>query len=226
MTYAFDRAALRGSILPKDVIPATQMVVPGLAGHNDALDKEVMPYDPQKAKQLLAEAKADGVPVDTEIILYGAPHQFAGANEVMEAALQSYRQVGLNVKLINLEPGQFAKARQKPFADDRPPSVLLFLHDNTLEPVISVMSKYTCDGYTSMVCDKSIDDMILKTAAMTTGEERTKGWQNLFRTLYTDLASEVWLYYMVGYSRISPRLNYVDNSVTNNEVHVQDFTFK
>ncbi len=225
LNYAFDRESVRGSILSKDVVHATQMVVPGLAGHNDALDKMIRPYDPAKAKALIAEAKADGVPVDTEIVLYGAPHRFSGANEVMEAFLTMYKAIGLNVKLTNLEPGQYNKAVNKPFAEDRPPTALLNLHDNTLDPVISVTPKYTCAGTTSMVCDKTVDDTIAKVTAMT-GEERVKGWQELFRMMYEDVASDVWMYYMVGYANVGKRVNYANYSITNNEVRVADFTFK
>ncbi len=111
----------------------------------------VRPYDPAKAKALIAEAKADGVPVDTEIVLYGAPHRFSGASEVMEAFLTMSKALGLNVKLTNLEPGQYNKMVSKPFDENRPPTALLNLHDKTLDPVISVTPQYTCAGYTSMV---------------------------------------------------------------------------
>ena len=69
LNYAVDRDAIRGSILSKDVIPATQMIVPSIFGYNP--DLKVWPYDPQKARQLLDEARKDGVPVDKEILLVG-----------------------------------------------------------------------------------------------------------------------------------------------------------
>jgi len=67
LNYAVDRNAIRGSILSKDVVPATQMVVPSTFGYNP--DLKVWPYDPKKARQLLDEARKDGVPVDKEILL-------------------------------------------------------------------------------------------------------------------------------------------------------------
>ena len=51
LNYAIDRDAIRGSILSKDVMPATQLVVPSINGHNPNL--KVWPYDPEKAKKLL-----------------------------------------------------------------------------------------------------------------------------------------------------------------------------
>ena len=225
LNYAVDREGMRGTILSKDVVNATQIVVPGVPGHNYELDKNVRPFDPTKAKQLLAEAKADGVPVDKEIILYGGPTKYPGASEVAEALLTSYRAVGLNMKLINLEPGQYTEQFSTPHDPDRGPTLLQVLHDNTLEPIISVPYKYACDGTSSMVCDKGLDEQINKIAAMT-GEERNKAWSGLFKHLYEDVVADVWMYYMVGYQRLSPRMNYKPDLITNNEIRVQEYTFK
>ena len=65
LNLAIDREAMVGTILSKDVVPATQFVVPSINGYNPNL--KPWPYDPEQAKDLLAEAKADGVPVDKEI---------------------------------------------------------------------------------------------------------------------------------------------------------------
>ena len=61
---AVDRDAIRGSILSNDVVPATQLIGPNIFGYNP--DLKVWPYDPEKAKQLLDEARKDGIPVDKE----------------------------------------------------------------------------------------------------------------------------------------------------------------
>ena len=62
LNLAIDRDAMIGTIFSPDVVKATQMVVPSINGHNPNL--EPYPYDPEQAKQLLAEAEADGVPVE------------------------------------------------------------------------------------------------------------------------------------------------------------------
>jgi peptide/nickel transport system substrate-binding protein len=64
LNLAIDREAIRGSILSKDVVPATQFVVPSINGYNPNL--KPWPFDPEQARKLLAQAKADGVPVDKE----------------------------------------------------------------------------------------------------------------------------------------------------------------
>jgi peptide/nickel transport system substrate-binding protein len=225
LNYAFDREAMRGSVLPKDVMHATQLVVPSIVGHNFELDKMIRPYDPAKARQLLAEAKTDGVPVDKEIILYGRPSGYPNSAEVMEAFLAMYKGIGLNVKVVNLEPGQYTSLNNKPFAENRGPSLLQSIHDNNSgDAIFTIASKLSCEGASSAFCDPGFDAMVATVSAMT-GEERARGWQQAFRVLYEDSIPVVWMYHQIGYARVSKRINFVPDVRTGNEIHIQDITF-
>jgi len=82
LNLAFDREAVRGSIFSPDVIPATQLVVPSINGHNP--DLKVWSHDVAEAKKLVDEARADGVPVDDEITLLGRINIYPNATEIME----------------------------------------------------------------------------------------------------------------------------------------------
>jgi peptide/nickel transport system substrate-binding protein len=233
LNYAVDRAAIRGSILPKDVLDATQMVMPSVSGHNPELDKMVRPYDPAKAKQLLAEAKAAGVPVDKELTLFGQQSSYPGSTEVMEAIMTMYKAVGLNVKFINLEPGQWTVYNRKPFAENRAPNLFQSIHDNNSgDAVFSVPNKYGCNASTSAMCDPALDDMVaaldeqIAKVSVMTGEERVRGWQQVFRVLYEDIVPEVWLYHLVGYARVGNRITYKANVDTGKEIHIQEIAFK
>ena len=226
LNYAFDRDAVRGTILSKDAIHATQIVMPAIPGHNHEIDKKVRGYDPAKAKALLAEAKAAGVPVDKEILMIGRPTGYTGAAEVMEAFMTMYRAVGLNVTLKNLEPGQYNEIHNKPFADARGPTLLQGTHDNNFgDPIFSYPSKYACVGSQSMLCDKSVDEMVDKLGSLS-GEARVKAWQEVFRTLYEDVVPEVWMYHMVGYARVGSKVDFKPNVTTNAELRVEDVKFK
>jgi peptide/nickel transport system substrate-binding protein len=227
LNYAFDRDSIRGSIVTKDNIDATQMVMPSIPGHNFELDKQVRHYDPAKAKQLLAEAKASGVPVDAEILLLGRPAGYPEAVEVMEAALTTYRAVGFNMKLKQLEPGEYAKWNNKPFPEGRGPSILQNSHDNSFgDPMFSLPYRYFCsDGNNSPMCDPKLDADINKIAQMS-GDERYKGFQEIFKRMYDDYVAEVWGFHMVGYARVGSRVNFVPDVSTNNELRGEDVTFK
>jgi peptide/nickel transport system substrate-binding protein len=224
LNYAFDRQALRGSILSKDIDHATQIVVPSINGHNPAL--KVRKYDPAMAQKLIAEAKAAGTPVDKEIVIIGRTNIYPNGTEAMEAMMAMYQAVGLNVKLRMLEVGSWLKYLTKPYDENRPPILLQAQHDNNNgDAVFSVFNKFACGGAQSSTCDKNLDGLIGKASTMS-GDERRKTWQEVNRIIYEDLASDVWMYHMVGYSRVGKRINFTPSISTNSELHLEDITFK
>ena len=96
------------------------MVVPTTIGCNH--DLKVWPYDPEKAMALIAEAKADGVPVDNEIKIIGRTNIYPNATEAMEAMMAMLQAVGLNVTLQMYDVGEWDKFFVKPYPEDRPPT--------------------------------------------------------------------------------------------------------
>jgi peptide/nickel transport system substrate-binding protein len=224
--YALDRAGMIGTIMPKSVIQATQIVMPSIPGHNHELDKHIIPYDPAKARQLLAEAKKDGVPVDTEITFITYPPHFPNASELMEAFATQLRDVGFNLKVITVEPGLYGKWNNKPFPDPRPVTIMQSSHDNNSgDPVFSVFHKFACEGVGSMVCDPEMDKAATKAGSLG-GEERVKAWQEILRHQYEDIVTSVFLYHMVGFSRVNPRIDFVPDVTTNAEVRIQEIHFR
>jgi peptide/nickel transport system substrate-binding protein len=224
LNLAIDRNALKGSILSKDVVPASQLVVPSTFGYNP--DMKVWPYDPKKAKQLLDEARKDGVPVDKEILLLGRYGIFPGDQELMEAVMTMYSAVGFNVKMKMIEQGQYRPYNVKPY----PPNAGLYIiqkqHDNNKgDAAFTFFMNYHCDGGQSSMCDKTVDDLIEK-AQVATGEERRKLWQAAFKRAQEEIISDVPLFHMVGFARIGKRINYKPTLATNNEISLASITFK
>ena len=170
LNLAFDREAVRGTIFSPDVIPATQLVVPSINGHNP--DLKVWPHDPAEAKRLLDEARADGVPVDDEITLLGRINIYPNATEIMEVLLGMYQEAGLNVKLQMMEVAEWVDILTKPYAEDRGPVVQQSQHDNNNgDAVFTVYNKYHSEGAQSTTIDSTLDDAIVR-AGEATGDER------------------------------------------------------
>ena len=226
MNHAIDRNALRGSILPKDVIPATQVVIPSVFGHNNELDKKVWAYDPAKAKALIAEAKKDGAPVDREIQLIGRTSYYPNGQEAMEAMMGMLTAVGFNMKLQMLEVGQWNSVNRKPWAEDRPAILLQSMHDNDKgDASFSAYPRYGCDALTSNVCDPELDKKI-NLAATLTGDERAKAYQEVFRVLYEEIVPDINMFHMVGYSRVGSRIDFKPSVATNAEIQIANMKFK
>jgi peptide/nickel transport system substrate-binding protein len=223
INYAIDREALK-SVLSKDVIPAAQIVVPGIVGHNTKL--KPYPFDLAKAKKLIAEAKAAGVPVDKELEIVGRTNIYPNGTEHMEATMAMLQAAGFKVKLRMLEVAEWLDILTKPYAEDRGPVLLQEQHDNNNgDAVFSVFNKFACKGAQSVTCDEKLDEMIAKASALS-GDERRKTWEEVLRIIHEDNVSDVWMYHMVGYSRVGSRVNFKPSISTNSEIHIEKVTFK
>ncbi|HSA79286.1 MAG TPA: ABC transporter substrate-binding protein, partial [Geminicoccaceae bacterium] len=156
LNLAIDRDAMIGSIFSEDVVKATQMVVPSINGHNP--DLEPWPYEPEQAKELLAEAEADGVPVGDEITIVGRLEIYPNATEHAEATMAMLQEAGFNVKLQMLEVAEWVDTYTKPYAEDRPPQLVQTQHDNNNgDAVFTVFFKYHSDGAQSILSDPELD---------------------------------------------------------------------
>ncbi|MCA8880050.1 MAG: peptide ABC transporter substrate-binding protein [Rhodobacteraceae bacterium] len=224
LNLAVDREAFLGTLIPEDAKIATHMVPPSTLGWN--ADLKAWPYDPEEAKKLLAEAKADGVTVDTQIELIGRTGNFPNVTEVMEALQQMFSDVGFNTKLQMYEVAEWVKLYSKPFAEDRGPRIVEAMHDNNRgDPVFSMYFKYACDGLQSGVCDHELDSMIAEATAAT-GDERAQKWSEIFKMVHEDLVADVFLFHMVGFSRVSERLDFTPTIATNSELQLSQIGFK
>lgn len=223
LNLAVDRAAFLGTLIPEDAIPATHMTPPTALGAD--VDLGVPEYNLEEAQRLVEEARADGVPVDTEILLIGRLGNYPNVTEVMEALQQMLAETGLNIKLEMVEVAEWIKYYSKPFAAGDQPAMVAAMHDNNRgDPVFSMYFKYACDGLQSGICDPDLDALIADATAKT-GDERAEAWRAAFQKAH-DLWADVFLFHMVGFSRVSERLDFKPSIATNSELQLSQIKFK
>lgn len=224
MNMAFDRSAFLGTIMSKDSVPASQFMLPSVNGYDSSL--KPWPYDPDKAKALVQEAKAAGVPVNTPIDLYGSEFMQANLDELLETLVQSWQDIGLSVQIKMVDKIQHSAMRRKPYPTDRGPSMVHELHDNTAgDAFFTMMVYYTSSGALSNVSDPKLDD-ILNKASISTGDERRSLFQQANRTIQQDIVPDIMLFHMVSYMRIGPRINFKPNFTTGGQLELAAITFK
>jgi peptide/nickel transport system substrate-binding protein len=224
LNMAIDRDAFVGTLLPEGTVPAVAMVPPTTLGWNP--DVKEYPYDPEKAKELLAAAKADGVPVDTTLYLIGRSNLFPGVTEVVEAVQQMLQDVGFKVEVQMVEVAQQEELYSKPYKEGRPPQMLMVSHDNSRgDPVFSMFFKYDSQGRQSGINDPKVDEMIA-TASAATGEERAQDWSKLFAYLHDEVVPDVLLFHMVSFARVGDRIEFAPTIATNSQLELSDITFK
>jgi peptide/nickel transport system substrate-binding protein len=204
-------------------VPATQFIVPSINGYNP--DLKPWPYEPEQAKALLTEAKADGVPVDAEIVMIGRRGIHAGVTEKLEAIHAMLVDVGFNVTLRLVEVAEWVDSYTQPFAQDRPPNLIHAMHDNNNgDAVFTAFFKYHTDGGQSALSDPRVDSLI-EQATVAVNPERRKLWQDMFRLVNEEIVADVPLFHMVGYTRVSPSVNFKPTISTNSEIQIGRIPF-
>ena len=223
LNIGIDREAFIGSILAEGTEIATAINVPTTLGWNP--DTKAWPYDPDRAKALLEEAAADGVPVDTEILLVGRTANFPGATETFEAIQSMLSEVGFNIRLQMVEVAEHEQYYSKPYVQDQP--VLVGAqHDNSRgDPVFSAYFKYHSEGRQSGIADEKADDLIERATAAT-GEEREALWSELFGYLHDEVIADVLLFHMVGHARIGANVEFTPTIATNSQLQLAEVTPK
>lgn len=151
---------------------ATQLVGPSAVGYNP--DLKALPYDMDRAKELVAEAKADGVPVDMEITVAVRRGAYPRNEELGEYVANQLNEIGLNAKTEVIEHAAYQDQYVMPY-DQIPKErgwIGTLSHGNEMMDVSQTFSGYyRCDGGVSTFCDPKIDEMT-DAAAPVTGDER------------------------------------------------------
>jgi peptide/nickel transport system substrate-binding protein len=155
---------------------ARQLVGPSVVGYNPAL--EPIPSDPARAKQLIAEAKAAGTPVDAQLHVMSRAGKIQRVQEVAENVAAGLKQIGLpNIKISIPENITYQDTfSQKPVPPERG---MIAIHTHGTELMdysATVSSYYVTDGKNTTFDDPEVDVMH-KAALPLTGAEREKAYQ-------------------------------------------------
>jgi peptide/nickel transport system substrate-binding protein len=209
MNYAFDRQSMIGTVLGEGTQIASQLYLPKVNGYNpDLKNLPWFTYNRDEAKKLIAEAKADGVPVDKPIDLIAFPTYFPNVQEVSQVLAQTWNDIGMNVQVKMMERALYLKMANKPYNPDRPAMLLLESHDNNDgDAVFSMRYKYHSGGLHSELNNPDIDSMI-ETAEKASGDERTRLWRELNWKIYNEIVPDVPMFNMVKQIRIGPRIDF------------------
>jgi peptide/nickel transport system substrate-binding protein len=168
------------------------------------------PYDPARARQLVAEAKAAGLPVDTTpFTLIARRGAWFRIEEGTEAVGEMIKQVGLtNLKTQILEAANHIEIFQAPKPID-PARGLLGFHSSSNEIMDysrPVRGYYDCEGNSSTYCDPTMQELEKKAMPLE-GEARVKALQEIGKYAYDQIPT-VPVGYPSFYYGLSNRLEW------------------
>jgi len=222
ISHAVDRDSITRALMGITGSPWYQMLGPQVNGFIPDFDNSQLAYDPEKARQLLEEARADGVPVDTEFLIISRPDQLPNQTEVVQAIAQNLEQVGFNFQLLNMEGSAWLKYLRAPFPDDQPATLQMVSHDNTSGDASFSFPRYiSCEGPVSSTCNERIDEL-LKQADVAADEERAKLYQEAARILYLEETSMIGVAEQARLIRLGDGIRYDANPMSGVIIRIAD----
>lgn len=218
VNHAIDREAIVESLFKGDADVAAQLVPEGVVGHNAEL--EPWPTDTAKAKQLLAEARADGVDLSPEIRLISRTALFPKVEETLQVIQKQLTDIGLNVKIEMTDTAGSVEMQERPFPKDSGPYLLVIQHGNQAgDAAFSVDQYLLSDGYQSSGGTAELDRMI-RAAEARSGDERQEALAEVFEVEPTEVGQYAYIAHMNGIVAVGPKVSYEPNSATGDEMRL------
>lgn len=198
-----------------------QMQGPQLNGYIPDYEARAMKYDPAKAKQLIAAAKADGHPVDTPFDIVTRPDILPDGGELVQAIAQSLREVGLKANIKSIENSAWRELLRAPFPAEQRPTLQMISHDNTSGDSSFSFPKYvTCKGSLSAICNPEIDRLI-KEAEISGGEKRAQLYRQAAEILYRE-GGFIGIAEQIRLILLGKNIEYKPNSLSGLEIRIAD----
>ncbi|GAA2433834.1 ABC transporter substrate-binding protein [Actinomadura vinacea] len=220
INYAIDKSGIVQSLFLKLGEPAGQLVANGVVGHDPAI--KPWPYDPARAKALVAEARAAGTPVQTPITLIARNAQFPKVAETAEVIQEALGQAGLNVKIKMLDTAAHLEYQLRPFVRDAGPTLLLIMHGNQAGDAAFTTSQYLAsDGPQSQYGTPQLDQMI-DDAGQKTGAERARAFGQVLAYQNENVVQYAHIAHMRGMLGIASNVRYKPDSATTDELRLAD----
>lgn len=220
INLAIDRQALLDTIFGGVGELASQIVPEGVTGHNPEI--EVWPYDMERARALIAEAKADGVPVETPIRLIGRNGIYPRSSEAMEVVQAQLAAAGLTVSIEMLEVNEWLQYMIRPFPADVGPAITQGQHGNQSgDASFTMYNNYGTAGGQSTYGTAELDSMIAAASAAS-GAERQDLFAEALAYQNDEIVRDAVMVRLAGVIAISPRVSYEPNSATPDELRLAD----
>lgn len=203
-------------------LPAAQLVGKGIVGNNDQLTPT--PYDLDRARALIEEARADGVPVDRTIRLIGRTGQFPKINETIEAIQFSLSEIGLDVKIEMMDTSGQMQYQVRPFVPGAGPFLLMIMHGNQAGDTQFTLDQYMLsEGYQSSWGTTEYDEEIRAAEALT-GQARQDALAQVLAHEPAEIRQYAYIAHMEAVLAKSPRVAYQPNSATGDEMRLAEMT--
>ncbi|MCV7278317.1 peptide ABC transporter substrate-binding protein [Mycolicibacterium flavescens] len=222
VNYAVNREGIVKALFQGLGQPASQLIPSGVVGYNP--DLALWPHDLDKARELIADAKADGVPVDKEIRLIGRTAQFPKISETIEVLQSEFTEIGLNVKIEMMDTSNQLEYQLRPFPQNTGPYLLMIMHGNQAGDAAFTLDQYMLSDGPQAAYGTPEFDAKIRAAEELTGKQRDAAFAQLFADEPQEIMQMAYIAHMKGILGKSPRVDYTPNSATGDEMRLSEMT--
>jgi peptide/nickel transport system substrate-binding protein len=166
LNYAIDRNELNRALFGGQALLLATAIHPKSLGYDP---RHTWPYDPAKAKELLARA---GYPNGFTIGLHASSGRYPRDREISQAIAGQLARVGITVRVKNLEVGQFTDGVFKKTTD---PLVLLTFSDADYDRTTTVSISHRTGQLWSVISHPQLDDLITRVEGTLDDAARAEG---------------------------------------------------
>lgn len=159
MNLAVDKDAMADDLFEGYAqVAQCQIMSPQIFGHDDAL--EPYPYDPDRARELIAEAGAEGATVE----IIGTAGRWLKDRETIEVVAQFLSEVGLRPEPQIFE---FDEYLNRLFGEVRPDTVYVASSNELLDADRQLSSYYALEGVGTSNDDAELDALVVEARSET-----------------------------------------------------------
>jgi len=222
VAYAINKEKIVGSLMDKVGKPADQLVTKSVNGFIPGYTAPV--YDPNKAKSLLAEARAAGVDTSVPIKFVSRNVVFPGSVDVIQAIVQNLKEVGFNIQLLSLDTVAWNEYWRGPFPADQQVNIVVGSHDNVSGDGTFTFPNNIGNGCCSTVGDPKVDSLIAQ-ADVAEGSERASLYQQAAKQEYVHDAAIIPVAELFSLLQLGKGVEYQPNGLTGLQLHIADVHF-
>lgn len=204
MNYAIDKQSIIDNLLLGQGEPLPSMVGPMYRGYDEELDP--YPYDPDKARSLLADA---GYP-DGFAVTFNSSDVRPKDREIASAITSQLRDVGIQVDNVATEWGQFLERYSQ---HDLGPMYIISFGTPVWDFAVPFNSYLNPESPQSYYRDPAILDTVTQVATITDSGQRQEALAGVNATLHEDAA----FVYLFSYQDLYGVADHVEWTATSDE---------
>lgn len=220
MNLAIDRQGFIDVVFNGLGSPANQVFVPNTIGYSP--DVPMWEYNPDEARRLIEEARADGVAVDTEIVIFGRLGVYENATEGMELIAAMLNDVGLNVRVEMLALQAWLTVLRSTYEDGRPTNMMQQSHGNvTGDAIFTFNPQYSATGPFSAVRDDRANELITAAQGLE-GDARRAALEEISTYLYTEIVPDAPIAVITSTMMISDAVSYTPTAASFEVINITE----